>query len=83
MYTTTVAKEDASASVMMAPDADQVNTSIWPGVSKMANLQWSNSIFNLISDACWEYELNGKKKLCSITDSDIIIQAPLQLFFGG
>ena len=38
MYTTTVAKEDASASVMMAPDADQVNTSIWPGVSKMANL---------------------------------------------
>lgn len=39
MYTTTVAKEDASASVMMAPDADQVNTSIWPGVSKMANLQ--------------------------------------------
>lgn len=28
MYTTTVAKEDASASVMMAPDADQVNTSI-------------------------------------------------------
>lgn len=39
MYTTTVAKEDASASVMMAPDADQVNTSIWPGVSKIANLQ--------------------------------------------
>lgn len=39
MYTTTVANEDASASVMMAPDADQVNTSIWPGVSKMANLQ--------------------------------------------
>lgn len=39
IYTTTVAKEDASASVMMAPDADQVNTSIWPGVSKMANLQ--------------------------------------------
>ena len=23
----------------------------------------------------------AKKKLCSITDSDIIIQAPLQLFF--
>ena len=63
MYTTTVANEDASASVMMAPDADQVNTSIWPGVSKMANLQWNNSIFNLISDACWEYELNGKKKI--------------------
>lgn len=39
MYTTTVANEDASASVMMDPDADQVNTSIWPGVSKMANLQ--------------------------------------------
>ena len=74
MYTTTVAKEDASASVMMAPDADQVNTSIWPGVSKIANLQWNNSIFNLISDACWEYELNGKKKkLCSINESDIII----------
>jgi len=28
MYTTTVAKEDASASVIMAPDADHVNTSI-------------------------------------------------------
>lgn len=34
MYTTTVAKEDASASVIMAPDADQVKTSIWPGVSR-------------------------------------------------
>jgi len=39
MYTTTVAKEDASASVIMAPDADHVNTSIWPGVSKIANLK--------------------------------------------
>ena len=39
MYTTTVAKEDASASVIIAPDADHVKTSIWPGVSKIAHLK--------------------------------------------
>ena len=30
--------EVTSRSVMMAPDADQVNTSIWPGVSTMMYL---------------------------------------------
>ena len=35
MYATTVGKEDATASVMIAPDADQVNISICPGVSRM------------------------------------------------
>lgn len=35
MYATTVGNEDATASVMMAPDADQVNISIWPGVSSI------------------------------------------------
>ena len=39
MYTTIVANEDPSASVIMAPDADHVNTSIWPGVSKIAYLE--------------------------------------------
>lgn len=29
----TVGKDDASADVMMEPDADHVNASIWPGVS--------------------------------------------------
>lgn len=29
-YTTTVDRDDASASVTIVPDADQVNTSIWP-----------------------------------------------------
>ena len=35
MYATTVGKVEATASVMMAPDADQVNISICPGVSRM------------------------------------------------
>lgn len=35
MYATTVGNEDATASVMIAPDADQVKISIWPGVSSM------------------------------------------------
>lgn len=39
IYTTIVTNEDASASVMMLPDADHVNTSIWPGVSKIAYLE--------------------------------------------
>lgn len=33
MYATTVGNVEAIASVMMAPDADQVKISIWPGVS--------------------------------------------------
>jgi hypothetical protein len=33
MYATTVGREEAMASVMMAPEADQVNISICPGVS--------------------------------------------------
>uniref|UniRef100_A0A0E9RC25 Uncharacterized protein n=1 Tax=Anguilla anguilla TaxID=7936 RepID=A0A0E9RC25_ANGAN len=32
-YTTTQGKEEARASVMMVPEADQVKTSICPGVS--------------------------------------------------
>lgn len=35
MYATTVGKEDATASVMMAPEADQVKISICPGVSSI------------------------------------------------
>lgn len=38
IYTTTVGNDEASASVMMDPDADHVNTSICPGVSKTAYL---------------------------------------------
>jgi len=34
-YATTVGRVEAMASVMIAPDADQVNISIWPGVSRM------------------------------------------------
>lgn len=33
-YATTVGTALASASVMMAPEADQVKISIWPGVSR-------------------------------------------------
>ena len=33
MYATTVGTAEARASVMMAPEADQVKISIWPGVS--------------------------------------------------
>ena len=33
MYATTVGRDEATASVIMAPDADQVNISICPGVS--------------------------------------------------
>jgi hypothetical protein len=32
----TLGKDVASDSVMMAPDADHVNASIWPGVSTTA-----------------------------------------------
>lgn len=35
MYATTVGNEDATASVMMAPDALHVKISICPGVSRM------------------------------------------------
>ena len=35
IYATTAGKLEAMASVMMAPDADQVKISICPGVSKM------------------------------------------------
>ena len=34
-----VGKVDANASVMIAPDADHVNTSIWPGVSRIMQLE--------------------------------------------
>jgi hypothetical protein len=32
-YATTVGSDDAMASVMIAPEADHVKISIWPGVS--------------------------------------------------
>lgn len=35
IYANTVGKDEATASVMIAPDADQVKISICPGVSKM------------------------------------------------
>ena len=35
IYATTAGKDAATASVMIAPDADQVNISICPGVSRM------------------------------------------------
>jgi hypothetical protein len=34
MYTTTVGRAEARASVMIEPDADQVKISICPGVSR-------------------------------------------------
>lgn len=34
-YATTVGKDEATASVMIAPDADHVNISICPGVSRI------------------------------------------------
>jgi hypothetical protein len=39
IYATTVGREDASASVMIAPEADQVKISIWPGVSRTTYLR--------------------------------------------
>ena len=35
MYATTVGNDDATASVIIAPDADQVKISICPGVSRI------------------------------------------------
>ena len=35
MYATTVGSDDATASVMIAPEADQVKISICPGVSRI------------------------------------------------
>jgi hypothetical protein len=35
MYATTAGSDEATASVIMAPLADQVKISIWPGVSKI------------------------------------------------
>ena len=35
MYATTVGRDEATVSVMIAPEADQVNISIWPGVSRI------------------------------------------------
>ena len=43
IYATTVGKADATASVIIAPDADQVNISICPGVSSMMFLRPSVS----------------------------------------
>ena len=34
-YATTAGKAEAMASVIIAPDADQVKISIWPGVSRI------------------------------------------------
>lgn len=34
-YTTTVGRDEASASETIVPDADHVNTSIWPEVRKL------------------------------------------------
>ena len=39
-YTTTVGNVDAKVSVIIEPEADQVKTSICPGVSKIAYLWW-------------------------------------------
>lgn len=39
MYATTVGKADATVSVIIAPDADQVKISICPGVSSMMFLR--------------------------------------------
>ena len=38
-YATTVGNEDATASVIIAPDADQVKISICPGVSRTTYLK--------------------------------------------
>lgn len=35
IYATTAGRDDATASVMIAPEADQVKISICPGVSRM------------------------------------------------
>lgn len=35
IYAITVGSVEATASVIIAPEADQVNISIWPGVSSM------------------------------------------------
>lgn len=35
IYATTVGRDAAIASVMIAPEADQVKISIWPGVSSI------------------------------------------------
>ena len=43
---TTVGKEDAKASVMMAPEADQVKISIWPGVSATMNAGCGSRFFS-------------------------------------
>lgn len=56
----TVGKEDATMSVMMLPDADHVNTSIWPGVSmstylrlgaraSSSSMTWSKRVANRFS----------------------------------
>ena len=41
-----VGKPDAKASVIMAPEADQVNISIWPGVSTMTYFKGGSRCFS-------------------------------------
>ena len=41
-----VGKPDANASVIMAPDADQVKISIWPGVSTMTYFKGGSRFFS-------------------------------------
>lgn len=46
-YKTTVGKVAANMSVIIAPEADHVNTSIWPGVSMKIYLHSHSSEFVL------------------------------------
>lgn len=49
---TMVGNVDAKASVMMAPEADQVNISIWPGVSAMMYLGCGSRFFSQSCITC-------------------------------
>ena len=44
----------AKASVMMAPEADQVKISIWPGVSTMMYSSWGSRFFSHSASTCRE-----------------------------
>ena len=60
MYATTVGKVEATASVMMAPDADQVNISICPGVSRM---KWLHGVSLFLAQPATMHSLDRIRTL--------------------
>ena len=60
IYATTEGKDEATASVMIAPEADQVNISICPGVSRM---KWLHGVSFFLAQPADTHSLNRVRPL--------------------